>query len=384
MICRDRHSIVTLIASIAGFAVTLVRPDPLPAVPHVEQVLYSSFDIHVGAGLAVLGGSMLLLVPAIVGWQRDAGNRATYAAFGAVWFAQYWGAARNYPTPIVMVAAPSSATLSLLTLPKRAGVGAGRISGARGETAGACPTATSPSDWPDRMSATTNASKDRRAARLMMARPYRYWLFTMIIVALMYYAWGEVTRTRGVQKVSFRPAAEACGTSGALRYCVYRDRRGTNGDIVYHMHGRNLDERIWNDDTYMTALIQSDWQRRRELPPTVVTLSYGPTWLLTPKGEKPDSGLLNDLMARLPAIEAKIGSPRRRLLVGESMGGLNVLIAGLSYPSRFAKVAALCPGVYSTSPFASLSTIRTTMERTGRSQDHLRRMDDGAQICVKR
>lgn len=215
------------------------------------------------------------------------------------------------------------------------------------------------------MSATTNASKDRRAARLMMARPYRYWLFTMIIVALMYYAWGEVTRTRGVQKVSFRPAAEACGTSGALRYCVYRDRRGTNGDIVYHMHGRNLDERIWNDDTYMTALIQSDWQRRRELPPTVVTLSYGPTWLLTPKGEKPDSGLLNDLMARLPAIEAKIGSPRRRLLVGESMGDLNVLIAGLSYPSRFDKVAALCPGVYSTSPFASLSTIRTTMERTG-------------------
>ncbi len=140
MICRDRHSIVTLIASIAGFAVTLVRPDPLPAVPHVEQVLYSSFDIHVGAGLAVLGGSMLLLVPAIVGWQRDAGNRATYAAFGAVWFAAVLGAALgNYPTPIVGYGGSAiiGYTLSLLTLPKRAGVGAGRISGARGETAGA-------------------------------------------------------------------------------------------------------------------------------------------------------------------------------------------------------------------------------------------------------
>lgn len=115
----------------------------------------------------------------------------------------------------------------------------------------------------------------------------------------------------------------------------------------------------------MTALVQSEWQRRPELPPTVVTVSYGSTWLLTPKGEKPDSGLLDDLMARLPAIEAKIGRPRRRLLMGESMGGLNVLIAGLSYPSRFAKVAALCPGVYSISPFASLSTIRATMQRTG-------------------
>ncbi len=215
------------------------------------------------------------------------------------------------------------------------------------------------------MSASTKTSKLRRAARLMMTRRYLYWLIAAIIAALIYYAWGQVTRTRGAQKVSFRPAEEACDTSGSLRYCVYRDRHGTNGDVVYHMHGRNLDERIWNDDTYMTALVQSEWQRRPELPPTVVTVSYGSTWLLTPKGKKPDSGLLDDLMTRLPAIEAKIGRPRRRLLVGESMGGLNVLIAGLSYPSRFAKVAALCPGVYSISPFASLSTIRATMQRTG-------------------
>lgn len=215
------------------------------------------------------------------------------------------------------------------------------------------------------MSASTAANKLRRPVRLMMTRPYRYWLIAALLAALIYYAWGEVTRTRGAQKVSFRPAEETCGTSGSLRYCVYRDRRGTNGDVVYHMHGRNLDERIWNDDTYMTALIQSEWQRHPELPPTVVTISYGSTWLLTPKGEKPDSGLLDDLMTRLPAIEAEIGRPRRRLLMGESMGGLNVLIAGLSYPSRFAKVAALCPGVYSTSPFAPLSTIRATMQRTG-------------------
>ena len=53
--------------------------------------------------------------------------------------------------------------------------------------------------------------------------------------------------------------------------------------------------------------------------------------------------------------------------MGESMGGLNVLIAGLSYPSRFAKVAVLGPGVYETAPFASLSTIRATMQRTGAS-----------------
>lgn len=199
----------------------------------------------------------------------------------------------------------------------------------------------------------------------MLKRPYRYWLVAAILIALLYFAWSQVTRTRGAQKVSFRPAEQACGTTGGLRYCVYRDRRGTNGDIVYHLHGRNLDERIWNDDTYYTAMLQSQWQRSGVLPPTVVSLSYGSTWLLAPKGEKSDSGLLDDLMARLPVIEAKIGHPRRRLLIGESMGGLNVLVAGLSYPARFAKIAALCPGVYTSSPFGSLSTIRAALQRTG-------------------
>ena len=107
--------------------------------------------------------------------------------------------------------------------------------------------------------------------------------------------------------ISFRPAHEACSAAGALRFCVYRDRRGTNGDIVYHLHGRNLDERVWNDDTYFTAQVQAEWQRRRELPPTVVELSYGPTWLLTPRGAKGDRGLLDDLISRMPTIEAGSG-----------------------------------------------------------------------------
>jgi pimeloyl-ACP methyl ester carboxylesterase len=215
------------------------------------------------------------------------------------------------------------------------------------------------------MSNADSANSLRRMAGTALRRPARYWLLAIFLAVLGWWAWTQVTRPRGAQKVTFQAAAQECGMVGTLRYCVYRDRRGTNGDIVYHLHGRNLDESIWNDDTYFTALLQREWQRGAALPPTVVTLSYGSTWLLTPKGEKAASGLLDDLMTRLPAIEAKIGRPRRRLLLGESMGGLNVLVAGLSYPSQFAKIAALCPGVYASSPFAPISTIRATMARTG-------------------
>lgn len=193
----------------------------------------------------------------------------------------------------------------------------------------------------------------------------RWLLAAALLLVLLYVAWGEATRIRGAQKVAFEPAGQACGSAGPLRYCVYTARRGTNGDILYHLPGRNLDEQVWNDDTYYTALLQSEWQRRDVLPPTVVSVSYGPTWLLAPRGRKPDSGLLEDFLSRLPEIEAETGQPRRRMLLGESMGGLNVLIAGLSAPERFAKVAALCPGVYTVSPFAPLSTMREGLVRTG-------------------
>lgn len=196
-------------------------------------------------------------------------------------------------------------------------------------------------------------------------RPLVYGAVALVLAVLLHQAWSQLTRPWGAQAVGFQPAAASCGVAGALRYCVYRANKGTNGDVLYHLHGRGLDERIWNDETYLTAMLQAQWRDRGELPPTVVTLSYGPTWLLTPKGERRESGLLEDMMARLPEIESRTGAPRRRLVMGESMGGLNALIAGLSEPGSFKKIAALCPGVYVDSPFGSLTAMRAAIERTG-------------------
>ena len=192
-----------------------------------------------------------------------------------------------------------------------------------------------------------------------------YVLAATLLLSLGFYALLWITSPAGDQRVSFVRATEDCGSSGPLRYCIYRARSGTNGDIVYHLPGRNLSERVWNDNTYWTAMVQAEWQRARIVPPTVVTLSYGQTWLLVPKGKQADSGLLEDVLARMPEIEAKAGGARRRMLLGESMGGLNVLIAGLSRPTQFARIAALCPGVYATSPFAPLADLRKAAERTG-------------------
>ncbi len=194
-------------------------------------------------------------------------------------------------------------------------------------------------------------------------------LILLALLALAALAWGRLTAPRGEQAVSFAPARQTCGTLDELHYCINQPTGPSAPDRVYHLHGRGLDAEAWNDPTYFTAQVQGEWQRLGLPAPTVVTLSYGPEWLLTPSGRAPRSGLLDRIgpqMAQLEArLDTQLGAPRRRMLVGESMGGLNVLVLGLSQPGLFDKVAALCPGVYTDSPFASLGTLRAALQRTG-------------------
>jgi hypothetical protein len=114
-------AIVTLAVGVIGLAVTLARSDLLPAMPYVDQVLYSSFDVHLLAGVAVLGGSFLLILPAVIGVLRDPANGHTHAVFGAVWLSAVAAAALgNYPTPIVGYGGSAilGYILSLATLPR--------------------------------------------------------------------------------------------------------------------------------------------------------------------------------------------------------------------------------------------------------------------------
>lgn len=193
----------------------------------------------------------------------------------------------------------------------------------------------------------------------------KIFFIVLIISFSIYWVWGKLTSPWGVQKVSFKLSKSETFAKGNLSFSIYRANNGVNEDIIYHFHGRNLDNTIWNDDTYFTSLIQSNWQKSKVKPPTVVLISYGPEWLLTPKNSQAKSGLMDDFISNLPFIESKIGHPKNRILVGESMGGLNVLILGLSHPELFSRVAALCPGVYLDSPFSDFDKKRAALKRTG-------------------
>ncbi len=98
----DRNKGVALVAASIAFLVTTLRSDTLPAVRYVDQVFYSAFDVHPMAGLAVVLGAAMLVIPAFVIWRSSATHRPVALVFGAIWCAMIAAAASgNYPTPVV-------------------------------------------------------------------------------------------------------------------------------------------------------------------------------------------------------------------------------------------------------------------------------------------
>jgi hypothetical protein len=120
-----RPTMITLSAaaiSMIGFTATIIQPDVQGVSPYVDQIFYSSFDAGPAAGLAVVLGTLILLVPALLGWRASTADRVNHAVFGAIWMTIIAAAALgNYPTPLVGYGASSilGYLLAALAMPPR-------------------------------------------------------------------------------------------------------------------------------------------------------------------------------------------------------------------------------------------------------------------------
>jgi pimeloyl-ACP methyl ester carboxylesterase len=173
----------------------------------------------------------------------------------------------------------------------------------------------------------------------------------------------------GEQRAHFTPPAKECfeGNKGQTwRACIFRAAGGTNGELAYYLHGSGGNVDTWNSDTYSTGQVQQYWEENHILPPIVVTISFPGFWLLSPKGEASDTGLLETFLDEvMPEIDRRVGPTKAKIISGESMGGLNSLIAGLRAPERFRRIVAQCPPIYEVSPFANWRDIRSFFRQTG-------------------
>ncbi len=118
----ERNAMIAAGAAISGFVASMLQADVQPAMPYVDQILYSSFDVHPLAGMAVLAGAALMILPSIIGGLYDIDRVEAYAVFGIVWLAVIVAAALgNYPTPLVGYGGSAiiGYVVSLLGLPQR-------------------------------------------------------------------------------------------------------------------------------------------------------------------------------------------------------------------------------------------------------------------------
>ncbi|PHR18605.1 MAG: hypothetical protein COA41_09330 [Sphingopyxis sp.] len=103
IVALKRTNRLTIGASIfctMTFAATLVLPDRLPAVPFVDLILWSAFDIGLWVGLALWAGCLLLVCPILM-VPKEERIVANYV-FASSWLTLIVAAAMGaYPTPIV-------------------------------------------------------------------------------------------------------------------------------------------------------------------------------------------------------------------------------------------------------------------------------------------
>lgn len=99
---RDRMALLALSVALAGFIVTMVRPDAVPATPFVDGVFRLAPSTSLVAVAALWGGVAVLLLPPILGLRRSPEAASAHAAFGATWLALMSAAfLGDYPAPMV-------------------------------------------------------------------------------------------------------------------------------------------------------------------------------------------------------------------------------------------------------------------------------------------
>jgi pimeloyl-ACP methyl ester carboxylesterase len=159
-------------------------------------------------------------------------------------------------------------------------------------------------------------------------------------------------------------------------FCLTAAQGSTNPDIIYYLHGGGAGEYGWAARRGYPELVRRRWQAMSFQPPVVATVSFGKEWLLTEENNSPDSGLLDEFGRAMNYIESRLGRvPRKRFLVGESMGAFNAAELALKRPSLFDRAALLCPGFSSLPPHASAAEFNAYLKSTGAKASRARKIE---------
>jgi pimeloyl-ACP methyl ester carboxylesterase len=166
--------------------------------------------------------------------------------------------------------------------------------------------------------------------------------------------------------------AGVCGQGRAegydYGYCLEINARSP--DVIYVLHGAGGSEKNALNNPFLdNPDSRKVWEKAGFEAPTVVSFSFGEHWLLSDLAINKHPALLTLVTDKIiPDLEHKIGGVRgKRILFGWSMGGFNGAVLSLRKPNYFDRVALLCPGIFTLSPYDSEETIQKFLDSLPKS-----------------
>lgn len=144
-----------------------------------------------------------------------------------------------------------------------------------------------------------------------------------------------------------------CSKYEDFKYCIFPGTGLRSREIIYYFHGIFGNEKQWMSNS-ITKKIYKEFMGSPQGSPTIVNISYGSVWLLTPKNSKGSSGLLDFWSSEnLKKFERENFSEeiKTRYVFGDSMGGHNGFAFYLKNQSLFKKAILICPAGLVASPY---------------------------------
>lgn len=148
----------------------------------------------------------------------------------------------------------------------------------------------------------------------------------------------------------------------AFQLCVHYYPESDRKSIAYYIHGGGGSPWTWQDNNNFQYL-REEMKLQKLIPPIFVSISFGPHWALKQFASDSKSPLLLVFNQIQQEIEKKLtsdgtlqfGSVENRMIFGESIGGMNTILAVSLGDNKikYRKAAILCPAIFTISPFST-------------------------------
>lgn len=144
----------------------------------------------------------------------------------------------------------------------------------------------------------------------------------------------------------FDSTSSDCQNLKRFKFCHFPGTGKNKNKVIYFFHGVFVGKHNWEENN-ATRKIQNRWTKHALGTPTVISISYGPVWLLTSSNTKTLSGLLDEWTREtFYEIEKKLHlNVRSRIVFGDSMGGHNALKLVNKLRNFFDKAGLICPAI---------------------------------------